>query len=421
MRAHAMLVVTAVLAACCSGPGATSEQTGQSQTLGETATTGDGSEAGETSPTTGAGATSSTTPPGNVQPIAMFTDDLGEDLAAPLRIKLSSQSSSDPDGSIVQVHWDFGDGEVAEGEQVEHVYTAVGPHTLRLTVTDDAGGTGALEKTIIVGGCPAYLPAKTGGKLAAAALTEASGLAFSRRSPGVLWSHNDSEDAPNLYTFSEQGAPLGVYTLQSADVRDWEDMALGPGPKQAQDYLYIGDIGDNNMEYASVRVYRAPEPPVDPRTTGVVASLGGVETFEFTFPGKPRNCETMLVDPVDGDLLLVSKSVDGSSEVFYAEAPLKSGALVASGKLEFGAGGLTTGGSVTAAGDWAIVRTYFAARMWHRPAGTPLHQALAGAGCDVSVPMEMQGEAIGFAAQGLDYYTTSEGNTPPLYRFSRGS
>ena len=32
--------------------------------------------------------------------------------------------------------------------------------------------------------------------------------------------------------------------LQGADLRDWEDMALGPGPKQGQDYLYVGDIGD---------------------------------------------------------------------------------------------------------------------------------------------------------------------------------
>ena len=43
-----------------------------------------------------------------------------------------------------------------------------------------------------------------------------------------------------------------------------------------------------------------------------------------------------------------------------------------------------------------------------------------GVGCDVSVPMEMQGEAIAFAAAGLDYYTTSEGAKPPLYRFTRG-
>ena len=411
MRAPVMLVLVMHLGlATCSL--ATCSPHGAATTAGET------SSAGETAPTT-TNATN-TTPPGNFPPVAKMIDDLGADLAAPLRVGFSSAGSQDPDGSITLVYWDFGDGSSADGEQAQHVYMAEGSFELRLTVTDDDGATGELTRTVTVGGCPKFLAGKTGGKLAAEALTEASGLAFSRRSPGVVWSHNDSEDAPKFYTFSELGAPLGVYTLQGADVRDWEDMALGPGPKQAQDYLYVGDIGDNNMEYASVTVYRAPEPPVDASMTGVVASLGGVESFEFTFPGGPRNCETMLVDPVAGDLLLVSKSVDGSSLVYRAEAPLKSGVLAEVGKVEFGPGGMTTGGSVTTAGDWVLVRTYFEARMWHRAAGTPLHEALTGAGCDVSVPMEMQGEAIAFAAAGLDYYTTSEGAKPPLYRFSRG-
>ena len=58
--------------------------------------------------------------------------------------------------------------------------------------------------------------------------------------------------------------------------------------------------------------------------------------------------------------------------------------------------------------------------MWHRPKGMPLWHAFAGAACDVPVAMELQGEAIGFAAAGLDYFTTSEGASPPLYLYTRG-
>jgi len=36
----------------------------------------------------------------------------------------------------------------------------------------------------------------------------------------------------------------------------------------------------------------------------------------------------------------------------------------------------------------------------------------------VPLAMEIQGEAIGFAAEGIAYFTVSEGETPPLYRFS---
>ncbi|HEY0139053.1 MAG TPA: PKD domain-containing protein [Nannocystis sp.] len=403
-RMQAALAMHLALATCSPGQG-----TGTSS--------GDTSETGKTSEVTPT--TSTTAQPGNLPPVAEIVGDLGEDLAAPLRVELAS-GSSDPDGSIVAVHWDFGDGASADGEKVSHVYATEGTYELRLTVVDDDGASGETTRAVSVGGCPRFQPGKSVGKLATEALTEASGLAFSRQTPGVVWTHNDSEDAPRLYTFTDLGAPLGTYALQGVEVRDWEDMALGPGPKQGQDYLYVGDIGDNNAEYAAVFVHRVAEPPVDPATTGVDASLGGVESFQLTLPGGPRNCETMLVDPVSGDLYLVSKSVDGVSLVFRAAAPLKSGMLTEVATLELGAGGLTTGGSVTAAGDWVVVRTYFAVRMWHRAAGTALHKAFAGAGCEVPVAMEMQGEAIGFAAQGLDYYTTSEGAQPPLYRFTRG-
>jgi len=72
------------------------------------------------------------------------------------------------------------------------------------------------------------------------------------------------------------------------------------------------------------------------------------------------------------------------------------------------------------AGDWVVVRTYFGARMWHRPSGAPLWQAFAGNFCTAPLAMEMQGEAIGFADAGIDYFTTSEGVSPPLYRYVRG-
>lgn len=409
-RMQAALAMHLALATCSPGQGATTGMAGTSDT-GETGKTS------EATPTTGA---ATITPPGNLPPVAKIVDDLGEDLAAPLRVQLSSEGSSDPDGSIVAAHWDLGDGALGDSEALSHTYAADGTYALRLTVVDDDGASGEATRTITVGGCPRFQAGKSVGKLAAAALTEASGLAFSRQAPGVVWSHNDSEAQPRLYTFNDLGAPLGAYALQGVDVRDWEDMALGPGPKPGQEYLYVGDIGDNNAEYASVVVHRVSEPPVDRGKSGVVASLGGVESFAFTFPGGPRNCETMLVDPVAGDLYLVSKSVDGTSLVFRAAAPLASGPLTEVARLEFGPGGLTTGGSVSAAGDWVVVRTYFAVRMWHRAAGTALHEAFTGAGCEVPVAMEMQGEAIGFAAQGLDYYTTSEGAQPPLYRFTRG-
>lgn len=405
-----------LLAACPAGQGASSSDA-ESDTK---ATTGVG---GSTETTAGVTSTATTSPttatPGNLPPTAGVADGLGTDLAAPLRVAFKSVSS-DPDGTVVKTQWDFGDGEQAEGLEVEHVFVNEGSFEVELTVIDDDGASGSASRSLKVGGCPSFKPGAWQGDLTAPTLTEASGLAPSRRSPGVVWTHNDSGE-PVLLTSTLKGEPLGVYTLQGAALRDWEDMALGPGPKPAQDYLYVGDIGDNNEAYASVTVYRVPEPPVDVAATGVKASLGGVESLEFTYPGgAAHNAETLIVDPVLGDLYIVGKAADGHSLVFRAGAPLQSGALTEVTALDFGPGGLTTGGSVSAAGDWVVVRTYFAARMWHRAPGVPLWQAFAGSFCAVPLAMEMQGEAIAFAGTGIDYFTTSEGASPPLYRYVRG-
>lgn len=422
MRGSLLLsvVVSLSLAACPAGQ---VDSTSEAETRARTtaSATDDIGATTSATPTTSTTAMTPTTTavPSNLPPVARLADDLGEDLAAPLRVMFTSESS-DPDGSIAKLVWEFGDGEQAEGEQAEHVFVAVGSFEVTLTVTDDDGASAQAKRAVKVGGCPKFKAGAWLGDLTEPALSEASGLAPSRRSPGVVWTHDDSGD-PTLYTSNLKGEPLGVYNLQGATLRDWEDMALGPGPKSGTDYLYVGDIGDNDEKYAAVRIYRVPEPPVDVAATGVKASLGGVEVFELSYPGgTAHNAETLIVDPVLGDLYIVSKAADGHSRVFRAAAPLGSGVVEEVIALDFGPGGLTTGGSASAAGDWVVVRTYFAARMWQRLPGMPLWQAFVGEFCSVPLAMEMQGEAIGFAGAGIDYFTTSEGESPPLYRYVRG-
>ncbi len=58
---------------------------------------------------------------------------------APLTVHLSAGASCDPDGTIASFAWDFGDGAVAEGQAVDHVFTSPGVYTVTLTVSDNAG------------------------------------------------------------------------------------------------------------------------------------------------------------------------------------------------------------------------------------------------------------------------------------------
>ncbi len=54
-------------------------------------------------------------------------------------IAFDATASTDPDGSIVDYAWSFGDGAEGNGALVEHTYTATGSYQVVLTVTDNAG------------------------------------------------------------------------------------------------------------------------------------------------------------------------------------------------------------------------------------------------------------------------------------------
>jgi PKD repeat protein len=56
----------------------------------------------------------------------------------PLTVYFDGSGSSDPDGSITEYNWDFGDGNYAVGSVVSNVYYAPGSYTASLQVTDDS-------------------------------------------------------------------------------------------------------------------------------------------------------------------------------------------------------------------------------------------------------------------------------------------
>ena len=74
--------------------------------------------------------------------------DIGADLTTgqvPLAVTFDGTGSHDPDGTITNYHWDFGDGSTPESgsglSTVQHTFTSVGEFTVTLTVTDDQGST----------------------------------------------------------------------------------------------------------------------------------------------------------------------------------------------------------------------------------------------------------------------------------------
>jgi hypothetical protein len=290
-----------------------------------------------------------------------------------------------------------------------------GPHvltTVLLSLTSLSFSCASFAKS------DAFLSGRVTGVVQSDSLSELSGIAASRRNPGVLYVHNDSGDAPRVYALNEKAQLLGACTIKGANARDWEDIALGPGPEPNRPYLYIGDIGDNSAKYSEVIVYRVPEPKVDAVTPFGRMTIGPADAIRLTYPDGPRDAETLIVDPLTRDIYIISKRelLPKVYRAAYPQSTTQQTKLQQVAILPFGT--FPTGGDVSPDGRRVIIRGMFNAAVWERPAGEPLWHAFSGKPKAIPVAEEPQGEAICFDGKGEGYFTISEGKHPRLYYFA---
>jgi hypothetical protein len=141
---------------------------------------------------------------------------------------------------------------------------------------------------------------------------ESSGVAVSRRHPGILWTHNDSGDGAYLYVSNLAGDDLGRFQLKGVWPEDWEDLSLARCPDQPGDCLFIADTGDNLERRGSVRIYILPEPidlPAAERDSGMIR-LQGTREVRLRYPDRPHDVEAIWVEP-GGAVMLVTKGTSG--------------------------------------------------------------------------------------------------------------
>lgn len=263
------------------------------------------------------------------------------------------------------------------------------------------------------------------GALESTALNEVSGLAASVKNKGALWVHNDSGGEPKVYLIDTLGKTIGSYVLAGAKNRDWEDIAVGPGPKEGETYVYIGEIGDNNAKYPIKRVYRFVEPTY---TGNVVDTIQQVDQIRFVYSDGRHDAETLLLDPLTKDLYIISKR-DQFSYIYqmaYPQDTSQIDTLEMVGHLSQEVQSILnqpTGGDIAVDGLKILVKSYVQVYYWQREnAQIPIAQLLQTAPEILVYSPEPQGEAIGFAVDESGYYTLSEqrgGIKPFLYFYKR--
>lgn len=270
-----------------------------------------------------------------------------------------------------------------------------------------------------------YGPPETIGTLKDKSISESSGLVASRSTAGAYWTHNDSGDGPFIYAFDTRGDSLGVFRVNDAQARDWEDISIGPGPAANKWYLYIGDIGDNDEQRSEIAVYRVAEPSLTSQPTKTPGTTEPAEAIRLRYPDGKHDAETLIVHPTSGNIYIVTKVVFANPVVYEAAAPFNAGKLITMrriGEVRVPSlfRGVITGGSISPDGRRVAFCDYFQGYELILPATSAnfndiWKQRMVG----FDLGKRNQGEAIAYRLDGKALLATSEGKQSALIQVER--
>jgi len=228
-------------------------------------------------------------------------------------------------------------------------------------------------------------------------LTEISGMAPSLIHDDVLWVHNDSSDDARLYGINTRTCDtVAEVELRGEQARDFEAMASARDAR-GRAMLWVGDVGDNRDSWPFVTIHRLREPKKLGDTSRKVKS------WRFTYPDRPHNAETLMVD---GRSVWVATWQLANGGLYAV--PLERDIGVAERIADVGA--LVTDGAIHPTGRAFVLRDYLDVHIYR---GLPPGQRVA----TLPLPVQQQGEAITWTPDGRGLFTASEGDDR-LLRFN---
>ncbi len=267
---------------------------------------------------------------------------------------------------------------------------------------------------------------ETAGQIKERKINEASGLAASRINKGILYTHNDAGDKSHLFMIDDKANFIGTLRLGGAKLRDLEDLAIGPGPEEGVNYLYVGDIGNNQKYLNGMTVYRLPEPDLSQfslsEEKGIYEiDISAYDVIRFTYPDGRRDAETLLIDPLTRDLWVVSKR-EVHVHTYKASYPQTTGKEFELEKM----GNLDVfnivAGDISPDGKEILLKSYEQIFYWKRDSAQSLQESFLSTPVSLSYIPEPQGEAISWSSDGDMFYTLSEKmgrQMPRLYYYTR--
>ncbi len=174
-------------------------------------------------------------------------------------------------------------------------------------------------------------------------IAESSGLIYYN---GSLITHNDSGGNPELYELDpETLAITRVIQITNAENTDWEDIT------QDEQFIYIGDFGNNTGSRQDLVVYKVPKSEYDSGTTAEAERINFIYEDQTEFEATENSdfdAEAMFA--LDDHLIILTKQWQSQGTVAYS-IPKLSGAFLAERLDDYPINGLVTGATFDSAAN----------------------------------------------------------------------
>ncbi len=273
-----------------------------------------------------------------------------------------------------------------------------------------------------------YNPPKTVGTIKSNDVAESSGIAASRCQNDVLWTHNDSDDGPYIYAFKPTGENLGTWKVQGADSKDWEDIAAYKD-KSGKCFLYIGDIGDNQLQFGDHAIYKIAEPIIQTSDAKsdrkAPLTTEPAEVVRYKYPDMRQNAETMMVQPMTGSIYILTKRIAGPSGVYrvkpdFGNPETQKAQIIAEVSVPSIPNGLLTGGDISPDGKRVIMCDYSQGYEFALPENAANFDEIWVQKPEiVDLGERKQGESVCYGVDGSSLFATSEGTRSSVIEVKR--
>jgi PKD domain len=228
----------------------------------------------------------------NQDPLVAFTALAMVQAGTPLNF---ISTSSDPDGDVLALSWDFGDGVRGGGLSIAHVFTKAGSFTVKLTASDGKGGISNEQKSIAVSANSVV----TGTNLSVVGtIIDATGAPLAGISVNLEGTVLGSSDAVGKVTVSvPTGVPINLILSKTGFAQSFAALEF--------------PIGSNasNADFKATMLARAATQPLNASTGGTIT---GSDNARLEIPA--NSLETLNGTPVTGSVNVSLTPVDINDE-----------------------------------------------------------------------------------------------------------